>query len=340
VTDADSIRAAPLSDLQVAVVGYGIQGRAFAANLRDSGVNVLVGNRDDGYRDRARQDGFAPLPILEAIRKADISILLIPDDAHREVFDLTIRNAHQPHSLLLLAHGYSMFCGDVQRLPTLDLALLAPRMYGDPLRQSFISGRGSPAYIDIIHDTSGRARERTLAIATKMLFTRAGLIELDFAQETILDLFQEQFIAPALVEVIERGFEVLRRHGFDARAALLESYASGEMGQMLLDGARYGLHKIIQSQGSPTCQLGFGRSLGSLLSSELEGKAESILHFIQNGEFSALLRREASAGYPFLSACNAANERRPINQAHRALATERGLGESDLSHLYRPAAVE
>jgi ketol-acid reductoisomerase len=334
-TEASGSLAA-LSGLTVAVIGYGIQGRAFAANLRDSAVNVLIGNIADEYRERARQDGFQPLPIADVARAAEILILLIPDEAHRDVFERDLRPHHKPGALLIVAHGYSLLSEDIPFLPTLDVALLAPRMYGDPIRQAFLDGAGAPAYLDVVHDLTGRTLERTLGIAKAMGFTRAGVMELGFRQETVLDLFQEQFIAPALVEVIERGFEALVRGGFDPRAALLETYASGEIGQMLLDAARVGLHKVIESQGSPTCQVGFQRHFGRLLDGELESRAESILRSIQSGEFSRDLREQARAGYPLLAECNRANEARLINQVHRQVIASFARRDELASSIYAP----
>jgi ketol-acid reductoisomerase len=331
---------ATLSGLNVAIIGYGVQGRAFAANLRDSGVAVIVGNIEDEYRARASQDGFRPLPIAAAVRGADILLLLIPDEAHREVFEEHLRPHHKPGALLIVAHGYSLLSADIPALPTLDLALLAPRMYGDPIRQSFIEGGGAPAYLDVVHDVTGHTLQRTLAIATGMGFTRAGVMELDFRQETALDLFQEQFIAPALIEVIERGFELLVRSGFNARAALLETYASGEMGQMLLDAAKAGLHKVIELQGSPTCQVGFQRHFGTLLDGEVESKAESILRSIQSGEFARGLRAEADAGYPCLAEFNSANEARLINQVHRHVTATPAARVEPTVSIYAPRASE
>jgi ketol-acid reductoisomerase len=330
---------ATLSGLTVAVIGYGVQGRAFAANLRDSGVALVVGNIEDEYRERARADGFHPLAIAEAAEAADILILLIPDEAHRHVFESDLRPHHKPGALLILAHGYSLVCGDIPPLSTLDLALLAPRMYGDPIRQSFIEGRGAPAYLDVVHDASGRALERTLAIAKAMGFTRAGVMRLDFRQETVPDLFQEQFIAPALVEVIERGFEVLVRSGFDARAALLETYASGEIGQMLLDGAKAGLHEVIESQGSPTCQVGFHRHFGKLLGDDTEAKARSILSSIQSGEFAGFLQAQARAGYALLAERRRANQGRLITEVHRQVAATFPRSDEQSHSIYAPHAV-
>ncbi|HEY1610918.1 MAG TPA: ketol-acid reductoisomerase, partial [Paraburkholderia sp.] len=240
------------------------------------------------------------------------------DEAHHSVFEGDIRPHHRAGSTLIVAHGFSAAGGHVTDLPGLDLAMLAPRMYGEPIRRYYLAGQGAPAYLDIIADHSGHTLSRVLAVAKGVGFTRAGVMPLDHREEMQLDLFQEQVLAPMLVDLIEIAFDVLVARGFDPRAALLELYASGEMGKMLLDGAAWGLDEVVEMQGSPTCQIGYHLYRGkSLPAAALAGQANEIMNRIVNGSFAAALSGEAQSGYPSLGPARAALRDRPMSRMQR-----------------------
>lgn len=176
----------------LAVVGYGIQGKAFAANLRDSGVTVVIGNRDDEYRTEAVADGFDTRPIAEAVAAASIVILLIPDEAHPEVFATHIAPHLCNGDLFVVAHGFSILFDRIDLASGLDVALLAPKMFGGPIRRRYVEGSGVLAFVDVVRDATGRALARTLGVASAVGFTRYGVLPVPTATETELDLFQEQ----------------------------------------------------------------------------------------------------------------------------------------------------
>lgn len=312
-------RDASLADLDgetVAVIGYGIQGRAFAANLRDSGVRVLVGNRDDAYRDAARADGFPPLPIAEAAERASTVLLLIPDEAHPEVYDARIAPHLREGDLFVLAHGFSVRFGRIRLPGGVDAALLAPKMFGRPIRERYKDGTGVLAFLDVLQDPSGRALRRTLALAKAAGFTRRGVLPVPHAQETELDLFQEQFLTPLLLDGFRMAFEVLVESGYDPVPALLDMYASGEMAEMMAEAASVGLYEVIEQQGSPTCRFGVQMRLGTLLGDEVRQKAERILEEIRNGAFVEALEKEADSGYPSLDAYEAVYRAGEVTRTH------------------------
>ncbi len=330
----------PLDGLVVGVIGYGIQGRAFAANLRDSGVSVRVGNIDDHYLATAREEGHIVSNIADAVKHADLVLLLIPDEAHGPVFERDIAPNLREGAMLCVAHGHSLVQGEVRPLPGRDLAMLAPRMYGEPIRRYYLAGQGAPAYFDVVQDSTGQARQRVLAVAKAMGFTRAGVMPLSHRQETFLDLFQEQFLAPALVDLVETGFRVLVERGFDPRAALLEVYGSGEMGKMLLDGAGQGLDRVIALQGSPTCQVGYHRWRGHTLPSAVQELAQRILGQIESGEFSSYLKDDANKDYATLADRSRACEDRPMNQVHREVRASFQFPSEDMADLYQARALK
>ncbi|MDT0263271.1 NAD(P)-binding domain-containing protein [Jatrophihabitans lederbergiae] len=308
----------------VAVIGYGIQGKAFAANLRDSGVSVIIGNRTDEYRDAAVADGFDTRPIAEAVDGASIVLLLIPDEAHPEVFNAHIAPHLHDGDLFVLAHGFSVRYDRIMVPAGVDVALLAPKMFGKPIRQRYLNGSGVLAFLDVIRDTTGRALRRTLGIAAAVGFTRYGVMPVSHQTETELDLFQEQFLTPLLLDVFRTAFEVLVEAGYDPLPSLLDMHASGEMAEMMVEAASTGLYEVVEQQGSPTCRFGVQRYLGQLLGGEVKARGREILDDIRSGGFVEALSKEAEAGYPSLDEYRSAYLANPMTTAHDRLRAALG----------------
>ncbi len=290
-----------VQDRVVAVIGYGIQGKAFAANLRDSGVRVIVGNRDDEYREAAIADGFDTRSIAEAAGNASIVILLIPDDAHPDVFTTDIAPHLDNGDLFVLAHGFSIRFNRITLPPEIDAALLAPKMFGKPIRRQYTDGSGVLAFIDVLQDASGETLAKTLGIAKAVGFTRYGVMPVSHATETELDLFQEQFLTPLLLDAVRIAFEVLVEAGYDRVPALLDMHASGEMAEMMIEAATAGLFEVVEQQASPTCRFGVQRYLGAFIGEEVKRKGHEILADIKSGGFVDALAKEAAADYPSLT---------------------------------------
>jgi ketol-acid reductoisomerase len=300
----------------VAVIGYGIQGKVFAANLRDSGIPVIVGNRADEYRDAALADGFDTRSIADAVKSASIVLLLIPDEAHPEVFTSQIAAHLDEGDLFIVAHGFSIRFARITLPPNIDVALLAPKMFGKPFRQRYIDGYGVLAFSDVIQDVSGRALRRVLGIAKAVGFTRYGVLPVPCATETELDLFQEQFLTPLLLDAFRIAFEVLVDAGCDPIPSLLDMHASGEMAEMMIEAASVGLFEVIEQQSSPTCRFGVQRYLGKLIGDDMKAKGAGILRDIRSGAFVDALSEEAEAGYPSLSDYQAMYEESGVTRTH------------------------
>ncbi|MGI8666142.1 MAG: NAD(P)-binding domain-containing protein [Jatrophihabitans sp.] len=311
-----------IEDEVVAVVGYGIQGKAFAANLRDSGVSVVVGNRADDYRHAALADGFDTRSIADAVAGASIVLLLIPDEAHPDVYNREIAPHLNDGDLFVVAHGFSIRFDRIALPANVDVALLAPKMFGKPIRQRYLEGSGVLAFVDVIQDASGRALQRILGIAQAVGFTRYGVMPVSQAVETELDLFQEQFLTPLLLDAFRIAFEVLVEAGFPPVPSLLDMHASGEMAEMMIEAATTGLFEVIEQQGSPTCRFGVQRYLGTLIGDEVRAKGRAILADIKGGGFVQALAKEAEAGYPSLAEYTAmyqASELTRTHDQHRAV---------------------
>jgi len=320
----DDASQADIAGETVAVIGYGIQGKAFAANLRDSGLRVIIGNRADEYRESAIADGFDTRPIAEAVADASIVLLLIPDEAHPEVYRAHIEPNLADGDLFLIAHGFSIRFDRITLPPTIDAALLAPKMFGKPIRQRYLDGSGVLAFVDVIQDASGRALRRTLGIAAAVGFTRYGVMPVSLGTETELDLFQEQFLTPLLLDVFRTAVEVLVEAGYPAVPSLLDMHASGEMAEMFVEAAGTGLYEVVEQQGSPTCRYGVQRYLGQLLGPEVKERGRRILDDIRSGGFVEALSKEAEAGYPSLDDYRAAYRAGLLTRAHDELRSALG----------------
>lgn len=213
----------------IAILGYGNQGSAQAQNLRDSGLDVIVGNIDDAYAEAARAAGFTVVPIAEAVRRAEVLFLLTPDEVMPEVYERDIAPHLRAGQLLDFAHGYNVGFGLIVPPPSIDVVMIAPRMIGAGVRDSYRSGEGFPSFVGVHQDATGRAKARMLALARAVGSTRAGCLEMSFVDEATLDLFSEQAFGPAFGRVMMTAIETLTGAGYPPEAVLMELYLSGEL---------------------------------------------------------------------------------------------------------------
>ncbi len=298
-------RDARVEDLRgetVAVIGYGIQGRAQALNLRDSGIKVVVGNRADAYRDQAVADGFAAHEIGEAADQGDIVLFLIPDEVQGAVFEQAIRPALRPGKALVFGHGFAIRYGTVKPPDFVDLLLLAPRLPGKYVRDLFLKGRGVPAYVDVGHDHTGRALCRLLALAKANGFTRPGAMVVTFAEETELDHFSEHFVYPLIIHALRVAYEILVEEGYTPEAALMELHGSGELGEVLLEAGRIGLYNMVDTLASPACQVGIHFYAPRVFPEEGRALIRQIIREIKDGSFARELQAEQRSQYARLRA--------------------------------------
>jgi ketol-acid reductoisomerase len=224
----------------VAILGYGNQGGAQARNLRDSGVEVIVGNIDDSYREEALAEGFEVVPIAAAAARADILFLLTPDEVMTEVYEKEVAPHLVEGNLLNFAHGYNVGFDLIVPPPNVDVVLIAPRMIGAGVRESYLSGEGFASFVGVHQDATGKAKERMLALAHALGSTRAGCLEMTMKDEATLDLFTEQAFGPAFGAVVQTAVEVLVEAGYPPEAILMELLLSGEMAYSMLKNREIG----------------------------------------------------------------------------------------------------
>jgi len=286
-----------LDNVSVGIIGYGIQGRSQALNLRDSGINVLISNRNDKYLEQIHQDGFTNHSPEELVKKSQIVMMLIPDAAQEIVYKVIEQYLDESHTLVF-AHGFALRFKTIEPLKNIDVALLAPRMPGFPIRNNFIKGSGVPAFIDVVQDSSNRTLENVLALAKAIGFTRSGVLQVDYRVETDLDLFIEQYVVTSFVKIIIESFDVLVNElKFPAIATLMELYASEEMGTVLMKAAKEGITNVFQNNASPTCQFGIASNYNSSLSGDPRENITNIIKKIQDGSFNESLKIEGYNEY-------------------------------------------
>ncbi len=307
-----------LAGRPIAVIGYGNQGRAQALNLRDSGLDVVVGNRDDDYAARARADGFSVQPIARAAEQASVILLLIPDEVMPELFEAEVAPHLAAGDALVFASGYTVAFDLLAPPPGVDVVLVAPRMIGAGVRDLYVAGQGFPAFIGVEQDATGRAKELALALAKGIGATRMGAVEVTFAQEAELDLFTEQCFGPAFGQVLTTAVNLLLDEGYPPEAVLLELYMSGEFAYTLGKIAELGL--VEQSAlHSRTSQYGsMSRGMRFLLP-ELRQRMRQGLDEIRSGAFAREWAAEQAAGAPTLESLKEAARSLPLSRLEREL---------------------
>ena len=262
----------PLAGKTVAVLGYGNQGQAQALNLRDSGVHVVVGNRDDKYRERAVADGFAPVSIAEAAEAGDILLILTTDESQPVIWADQIAPGVRPGKTLVWSSGYNVGYGIIQPPADVDVIMVAPRMTGPHVRALFVQGSGALAQFAVHQDVSGNARATTLALCKGIGLTRNGVFESSFREEAELDLFAEQVVWAGLTAWFLECFEMGVESGFSPELMVMELYASGEAAEILGAMAHNGFFKQMTNH-STTSQYGTLSRGPSLINDAMRARA-------------------------------------------------------------------
>jgi ketol-acid reductoisomerase len=271
----------------IAILGYGNQGSAQARNLRDAGLAVIVGNIDDAYRDAAVADGFEVLPIAAASTRADALFLLVPDEIMPDIYRRDVAPHLASGKLLNFAHGYNIAFNLIVPPPSIDVVMIAPRMIGAGVRDSYLSGEGFPSFVGVHQDATGRAKQRMLALAKALGSTRAGCLEMSMLDEATLDLFTEQAFGPAFGRVMMTAIDTLVEAGYPPEAVLMELYLSGELAYSFLKIRELGMLKQHELH-SHTSQYGtITRSARYAdLESGLRQKMRESLEEIRSGAFA------------------------------------------------------
>ena len=292
----DAASLTPLNDKKIAILGYGNQGRAQALNLRDNGLSVIVGNRNDLHGESARTDGFDTMGISEAAKLADVLFILTTDESQPMIWEEQIAPFVEPGNTLVWASGYNVGYGLITPPAGIDVVMVAPRMPGEMVRTLFERGGGAMAQVAVHQDASGEAWDRMMAVAKGIGGTRGGVFESSFREEAELDLFSEQVVWPGLVAWIEECFKLGSESGFSPELLALELYGSGESSEIFGLMARYGFYKQMMRH-STTSQYGTLTRAPRMLNDENRARMrENLMNDIKGGAFAKEWSEEQAAG--------------------------------------------
>ncbi len=279
----------------VAIIGFGSQGHAHALNLKDSGVNVVVGLREgSGSADAAREGGLEVLSVADAASRGDVVMLLVPDEKHREVYEGEVSDGIAEGNLLLFGHGFSILYDEVQPPPGVDVALVAPKGPGHLVRRQYTEGSGVPGLVAVEQDATGNAQSLALAYAKGIGCTRGGVFETTFKDETETDLFGEQAVlCGGASELVQAGFNTLVEAGYDPQMAYFECLHELKlivdlMYEKGLAGMRYSI--------SNTAEYGDYTRGPRVITDETRAEMKRILGEIQSGDFAREWIAENRAG--------------------------------------------
>ncbi|MSR77848.1 MAG: ketol-acid reductoisomerase [Candidatus Omnitrophica bacterium] len=302
-----------LKGKKVAIVGYGIQGRGQALNLRDSGVEVVVAQRPGGKNyDLAIQDGFKPVSAEEAAQKADIIQILTQDHLQAEIYQKDIAPYLKPGKALLFSHGFNIHFGYIKPPKDIDVFMVAPKGPGALVRTQFLQGGGVPCLVAIYQDATGKALQLALAHAKAIGGTRAGVIQTNFKEETETDLFGEQAVlCGGLSELIRAGYETLIEAGFQPEMAYFECQHEVKLivDAIFAEGIS-GMHRRV----SDTAEYGDYSRGKRIIGKESRTAMKQILKEVQSGAFAKEWMEENRKGRPNYNKMRQACDSHPIEK--------------------------
>jgi ketol-acid reductoisomerase len=270
---------------RVAILGYGSQGHAHAQNLKDSGVDVRVGlHAGSKSRAKAERHGLRVVDAADAVREADIVMVLTPDVGQARLYRESIEPHLRAGMMLMFAHGFSIHFGQIEPPEDVDVTMIAPKAPGHLVRSTYLEGTGTPALMAIHRDATGRARERTLAYARALGAGRAGVLETTFKDETETDLFGEQSVlCGGISALITAGFETLVEAGYAPELAYFECLH--EM-KLIVDLMYRGGLGFMRYSVSDTAEYGDYVSGPRVIDARVKQSMKQILSEIQDGSFA------------------------------------------------------
>ncbi|GAB4259678.1 MULTISPECIES: NADP-dependent ketol-acid reductoisomerase [Deferrisoma] len=300
-----------LKDKTIAVIGYGSQGHAHANNLRDSGMNVVVGLRPDGASARkARAAGFEVLPVDEAARRAQVVMILLPDELQGDVFRSQIAGSLEPGDYLAFAHGFNIHFGQIVPPEGVNVFMVAPKGPGHLVRAEYERGRGVPCLIAVDRDPAGNTRDVALAYASAIGGGRAGVIETTFREETETDLFGEQAVlCGGVTALIQAGYETLVEAGYAPEMAYFECLHELKL---IVDLIYEGGIANMRYSVSNTAQYGDLTRGPRVIDARVKEEMKRILAEIQTGQFAREWILENRAGRPVFNALTRRGDEHPI----------------------------
>jgi len=286
---------------KVAMIGFGSQGHAHAENLRDNGVNVVVGLKKGGKSwKKAEAKGFDVFEVSDAVKDADVVMILLPDETQKSVYDNEIAPNLKSGATIAFAHGFNIHYGRIRPANDINVMMVAPKAPGHTVRSEFVRGGGVPDLIAVFQDPSGNTKELALSYASGIGGGRTAIIETTFKDETETDLFGEQAVlCGGLTSLIKAGFETLTEAGYPPEMAYFECLH--EM-KLIVDLVFEGGLAEMRYSISNTAEYGDMVSGPRVINEESKKAMKAILAEIQNGKFAKDFILEGESGYPRMTA--------------------------------------
>ena len=307
-----------LNGKTVAIIGYGSQGHAHALNLKDSGVNVIVGLYEGSRsKQKAEDAGLTVKSVADASKAADFIMILLPDEVQRSVYKESIEPGLEAGNVLAFAHGFNINFAQIVPPENVDVVMAAPKGPGHLVRRTYEQGQGVPALFAVYQDPSGQARDIAMAYAKGIGGTRAGILETTFREETETDLFGEQAVlCGGLSELIKAGFETLIEAGYQPELAYFECLHEVKLiVDLIVEG---GLAKMRDSI-SNTAEYGDYTRGPRVVTAETKAAMKQILKEIQTGQFAREFVLEAQSGNSGFNAMRRIEAEHPIEEVGKDL---------------------
>ena len=286
-----------IADKKVAIIGYGSQGHAHALNLKDSGVSVVVGLYEGSKSwEKAQAEGLAVAKVADAVREADIVMILIPDEKQKKVYYEDIAPNMRPDAKLAFAHGFNIHFNQIQPPANMDVFLIAPKGPGHLVRRVFVDGQGVPCLLAVYQDHSGQAKDFALAYAKGIGGTRAGVFETTFKEETETDLFGEQAVlCGGATELVKAGFDTLVEAGYQPEIAYFECLHELKLiVDLMYEGGMAGMRYSV----SDTAEYGDYVTGRRIITDATRQEMKKVLAEVQDGTFARKWIAENENGRP------------------------------------------
>ena len=302
-----------LKGRKVAVIGYGSQGHAHALNLKDSGIDVIVGLPvGSRSRGKAQKDGVTVKTPKEAAAEADVIMILTPDTGQAKLYKEDIEPGLKPGKTLMFAHGFNIRFGTITAPAGVDVSMIAPKAPGHRVREVFKEGQGTPGLLAVHQDASGKAKAVALAYAKGIGCTRAGVIETSFAEETETDLFGEQAVlCGGAAALVKAGFETLVKNGYQPEIAYFE--CMHEL-KLIVDLMYRGGLNYMRYSVSDTAEDGDYTAGPRIVTEETKREMQRILDEIKSGQYARRWVAENEAGRPKFNATRTAERGQKLEQ--------------------------
>ncbi len=306
-----------LKNKTICIMGYGSQGHAHANNLRDSGMNVIIGVRKGGSWKKAEEAGFKVMPPADAAKEADIIMILLPDELQADVYREEIGPNMRSGTYLAFAHGFNIHFGQIVPPSDINVFMVAPKGPGHLVRSEYRKGSGVPCLLAVHQDPSGDTREIGLAYASAIGGGRAGILETTFREETETDLFGEQVVlCGGLTALIQAAYETLIEAGYAPEMAYFECLHEVKLiTDLIYEGGIANMRYSI----SNTAQYGDLTRGPRVINDSVKAEMKKILGEIQSGQFAREWILECRAGKPVFNALTKKGEAHPIEEVGRRL---------------------